>query len=71
MLEGGPLLPSPVTHDSEADGQLKMLKSVLAEHIDDPDIFVLHQDRKSGKIVLSEKQFNLVKKVYTKCFINN
>ena len=48
-----------------------MLKSVLLEYEGDADIFILHTDKKQGKIVLSEKQFNLIKKVYTKCFINN
>ncbi len=48
-----------------------MLKSVLAEYENDQDIFILHKGKNQGKYVLTEKQFNLVKKVYTKCFINN
>ena len=36
------------------------------------EIFTLHTDPKQGnKVILTEQQFNLVKKVYTKCFIDN
>ena len=36
------------------------------------EIFTIHVDPKhGGKVILTEQQFNLVKKVYTKCFIDN
>ena len=35
------------------------------------ELFIMHADKQSGKLVLNETQFNLVKKVYTKCFIDN
>ena len=36
------------------------------------EIFTLHLDPKQGnKVILTELQFNLIKKVYTKCFIDN
>ncbi len=31
----------------------------------------MHYNKKHGSIVLSEVQFDIVKKVYTKCFIDN
>ena len=51
-----------------------MLVSCLQEYSSDQvdEMFMLHVDPKQGnKIVLTETQFNLVKKVYTKCFLEN
>ena len=51
-----------------------MLVAILQEYPDEQmdEIFTMHYDMKqSGKIVLSEMQFDIVKKVYTKCFIDN
>ena len=49
-----------------------MLKSVLEQYStqEASDLFSLHSDSRpsGGKLVLTEAQFNLVKKVYPKCF---
>ena len=51
--------------------ELSILKKALSEFILDDAIFVIHKEPKSGKFVLTEQQFNLVKKVYTRCFIKD
>ena len=51
-----------------------MLVAALQEIPEDQvdEVFTMHTDPKQGaKIVLTETQFNLVRKVYTKCFIGN
>lgn len=53
---------------------LEMLIATLQEIPEDQveEVFTMHLDPKQGnKIVLTETQFNLVRKVYTKCFIGN
>lgn len=53
---------------------LEMLIATLQEIPEDQidEIFTMQTDPKQGqKIVLTETQFNLVRKVYTKCFIGS
>jgi len=54
--------------NDEVQRELSIIKKALAEFIIDDSIFVMHKEQKSGRIVLTEPQFNLVKKVYTGCF---
>ncbi|CDW78238.1 UNKNOWN [Stylonychia lemnae] len=54
--------------------QLEMLVAILQQTPIDKseDIFNLYQDPKqNNRIVLAETQFNLIRKVYTRCYINN
>ena len=62
-------------HCSNTNWQhLEMLVASLQEYSPEQveEILTLHVDQKQGsRIVLTETQFNLVKKVYTKCFLDN
>ena len=54
--------------------QLEMLVEILQQHSLEQaeEIFTMYSDpRQKGRIILTEAQFNLVKKVYTRCFISN
>ena len=59
--------------EDDSGSELTILKKALNEFTQesgDKDIFILHCEPRTGKIVLTEAQFNLVKKVYTRCFVN-
>jgi hypothetical protein len=57
--------------EQESGRELIILKKALSEFVLNDEIFIVHKEPKSNRIVLTEAQFNLVKKVYTRCFIKD